>query len=231
MPLIILKTSRVIRKNLNVTSEKLMHKSITAILLIFAFGCTPKKKEKEIIIIEEEVFSENTSYLEVGKLKLSEYGFSQSPLAELIPANNVISDEMNTPLFTNYALKKRFIYMPEGKVAIYNEKEVLQFPVGTVLIKNFYYKGAQLSAEKGRIIETRLLIYEEDGCGALPYIRNNEQTEVFLEITGGEQNVILLDKGTFNYSAPSMAQCKSCHEINGGIAPIGPSALQLNKTI
>lgn len=208
-----------------------MHKSITAILIIIAFGCAPKKKEKEIIIIEEEVLTENISYLEVGKLTLSEYGFFQGLLSELIPKNNVIPFEMNTPLFTDYALKKRFIYMPEGMAAIYDDKEVLQFPVGTVLIKNFYYEDAQLLAKKGRTIETRLLIHEEEGWNALPYIWNNEQTEAFLEITGGDQNVALLDKGTFSYSVPSMAQCKSCHEINGGIAPIGPSARQLNKTI
>lgn len=209
-----------------------MNKFFSIFFLWFVIvGCTSNKKEKEILVIEEEQLSGSISYADVGKLKLSEYGFFQEPLSNLKPLENVFPYELNSALFTDYALKKRFIYIPEGKQANYHEKEVLEFPVGTVLIKNFYYDDAQLNGQKGKIIETRLLIHEETGWEALPYIWNEVQTDAILEITGGEQRVALVGKGTFSYSVPNMAQCKSCHELNGTIAPIGPSARQLNRIV
>ncbi len=202
-------------------------------MLVFPFilvACSPAKKEKDVVIIEEEI-SLPVSYDEVGKLKLSGYGFFMEPMANLEPAGNVHPYNLNTPLFTDYALKKRFIFMPEGRQAKYREKEVLDFPVGTVLIKNFYYDDAQLGNGKGKIIETRLLIREEDGWQALPYVWNEEQTDAFLEITGKEEELDLHGTGKFTYSVPSMAQCKSCHELSGAIAPIGPTVRQLNKVV
>jgi len=208
-----------------------MHKLIFIICVLFVYGCSPKKQEKDIIIVEEEGIVENISYEEFGKLKLSEYGFFLDPLSELQPSSNVFPYELNSPLFTDYAFKKRFISIPDGAFANYHEKEVLEFPVGTVLIKNFYYEDSQLADNNGKIIETRLLIHEEEGWNALPYIWNEEQTDAFLEITGGEQNITLLGKEPFSYSVPNMAQCKSCHEINGSVAPIGPTSRQLNKIV
>ncbi len=206
-----------------------MTKKLFLILLIAA-GCSQAKKEKDVVIIEEEV-SLPVNYEKVGKMKLSEYGFFRGNPADLEPAANVYPYDLNTPLFTDYALKKRFIFIPEGSQAAYQEKEVLDFPVGAVLIKNFYYDDAQLGAGKGKIIETRLLIREDDGWKALPYVWNDEQTDAFLEITGKDEELTLNGKGTFTYSVPSMAQCKSCHERSGAIAPIGPTARQLNKTV
>ena len=199
-------------------------------MLILTFACSGKKQKDEIVYIEEETIDE-AIYADIGKVRLSEYGFFTDPIADLIPAENVFPYELNSSLFTDYALKKRFVYIPKGKYAQYHEKETLQFPVGTILIKNFYYDDSQLEGEKGSIIETRLLVHEETGWLALPYIWNNEQTDAFLEITGGEQKVTLRNKGEFMYSIPNMAQCKSCHELNGAIAPIGPSARQLNKSV
>jgi len=201
---------------------------VFALALIMA-ACGEKNAPKELVIIENVQDTDNLAYAGIGKLKLSEYGFFKEPLANLTPANRVFPYEMNTPLFTDYALKKRFIYIPENTSANYHDSEVLEFPVGSVLIKNFYYDGGQLQNEPGRIIETRLLIREESGWKALPYIWNKEQTDAFLEITGGGQVVTLKSAGAFSYAVPTMAQCKSCHEKNGIIAPIGPTARQLNR--
>lgn len=228
---ITLTTFQQILQPLNVKFDIIMNKLILGILVFFAFNCNSKKATKEIIFIEEELSFANDAYAEVGKLKLSEYRFFQNPISELLPEKNVFPYEMNSPLFTDYAFKKRLFFIPEGKTVTYQEKEILAFPIGTVLIKNFYYEEDQLSKGNSMIIETRLLIHEESGWVALPYIWNPEQTEAYLEITGGKQEVSLKDKGKFNYAIPTMAECKSCHEINGAIAPIGPSARQLNKTI
>lgn len=201
------------------------------LFIAIAISCSPKKKEKEIIVFEEEDTSQQVSLAGIGKEKLSEYNFFEMPLANLKPAAHVFPYEMNTPLFTDYALKKRFVFIPDGKTITFQEKEVLDFPVGAVLIKNFYYDETQLTDQKKRIIETRLLIHEESGWKALPYIWNDEQTEAYLEIAGGDKLITINNKEPFSYSVPNMAQCKSCHELNGTISPIGPTTRQLNRNV
>src|SRR6478609_4393001 len=71
--------------------------------------------------------------------KLSEYHFFKGDLKELIPNDRVLPYDLITTLFSDYAQKARFVWMPEGTSAKYSKNEVLDFPVGTVLIKNFYY--------------------------------------------------------------------------------------------
>ncbi len=188
-------------------------------------------KKKEVITMPEPLESDSEYDLSsIGKATLSEYGFFKQPLAELKPSANVIPYDLNSSLFTDYALKQRFMYVPEGTLVEYREHEVLDFPVGTVLIKNFYYSTDQLENAKGGIIETRLLIHEADGWTALPYVWNEEQTEAFLEITGSAKQIQLKGRRTFTYKVPTLSECRSCHERSGMITPIGPSVRQLNKT-
>src|SRR5690606_19709149 len=93
------------------------------------------------------------------KERLSEYGFFKDPLAELEPVSGVLRYELNTSLFSNYAEKLRFIRLPEGAKIQYDDSTALRFPIGTVLIKNFFYPTDFRKTEKGRtIIETRLLV-------------------------------------------------------------------------
>ena len=73
------------------------------------------------------------------KKKLSEYHFFKGDLADLNPEHRVIPYHLNTPLFTNYAFKKRFVFLPEGTQMSYNKERVFDFEEGTIIIKNFYY--------------------------------------------------------------------------------------------
>ena len=167
------------------------------------------------------------------KQTLSEYGFFEGKLADLQPAKGVIPYTLNTPLFSDYASKARFVKIPNGKSAVYNDKEVLNFPVGTILIKNFFYPKDARKPQKGRqMMETRLLIYENDGWVALPYIWNEAQTEANLDVAGDSKKVSWRDakgkKRKIEYLIPNMNQCKGCHERGKKMVPIGPSARQLN---
>lgn len=170
----------------------------------------------------------------VYKQKLSDYDFFRGVLKLQIPANGVYPYELNSPLFSDYAHKLRFISLPDGSTFNYNPDSVFQFPVGTSIVKTFYYLNDERNPEKGRrLMETRILLHEADGWKSLPYIWNDEQTEAELEVAGGTAEVLFKnergEKTHFLYSVPNMNQCKSCHERNGTIMPIGPSARQLNK--
>ena len=165
--------------------------------------------------------------------KLSDYHFFEGKTAEQKPALGVVAYSLNTPLFTDYAEKLRFVKLPENQTVAYNDKEVLGFPVGTTIIKTFYYPNDFRKPESGRrLMETRLLIHENEGWKALDYVWNDEQTEAFLEVAGDTKEVNYVDangkKKKHEYVIPNLNQCKGCHNRNEKMTPIGPSARQLN---
>lgn len=169
----------------------------------------------------------------VRKDNLSEYGFFEGRLADLKPAAQVIPYQLNSALFSNYAEKLRFVVLPNGQPATYNADHVFDMPVGTILIKNFYYPKDFRDLNKGRrILETRLLVHEPDGWTALPYIWNDEQTEAYYDVAGDTKAIEYIDgkgkKIKTNYLVPNKNQCKGCHAVGDKIIPIGVAARHLN---
>jgi uncharacterized repeat protein (TIGR03806 family) len=168
------------------------------------------------------------------KDKLSDYNFFIGKLSDLSPADGVIPYTLNTPLFSNYSEKLRFVKIPQGKTVTFNDSVVFDFPVETVLIKNFYYPDDFRKLEKGRrILETRLLVKDESGWQAYPYIWNDEQTEAYYDPAGETKTISYINasgkKINTKYVIPNKNQCKGCHISNSKMMPIGPSARQLNS--
>mgnify|MGYP001030674996 CR=1 FL=1 len=167
------------------------------------------------------------------KQNLSDYGFFEGKLADLLPSENVLPYTLNTPLFTNYAFKKRFIYFPQGKPMTYKEKGVFDFENGTVLIKNFYYPvDFRLPEGEKRILETRLLLKENEEWIPLNYVWNEDQDEASLNYIGKKTEIDWIHTDgtpkTITYNVPNNNQCKNCHLNGKEISPIGPTAAQLN---
>jgi len=168
------------------------------------------------------------------KPRLSDYAFFTGSLADLSPAPGVFPYEVNAPLFSDYAEKARFIYLPSGQKMTYHSATAFDLPVGAVIIKNFYYSHDAARPEKGRrILETRLLLREEKGWKALEYLWNTEQTDALLEVAGATFPVEWQDaagkKQRVEYVAPNLNQCKGCHSYDGQFVPIGITARQLNR--
>ncbi|MEZ0610362.1 SO2930 family diheme c-type cytochrome [Fibrella sp. WM1] len=164
---------------------------------------------------------------------LSEYGFFVGNLADQQPAEGVVPYRLNTPLFSDYAEKLRFVKLPAGLSARYDAREVMDFPVGTTIIKTFYFPVDFRDAAKGRrLMETRLLIRNESGWKALEYVWNDAQTDAVLEVAGDRKTVRYVDAAGRTheqlYVMPNLNQCKSCHNRNEVLMPIGPTARQLN---
>ena len=214
------------------------------LLIIFAFvavlfSCNPEKNGKEAttkiktdsdLLATAEMLSEQG----FGKARLNEYSFFIGPLANLTPINQrMMGYDLNTPLFTDYAHKERFIALPEQGVISYDGQDVLGFPEGSVLIKNFLYpKAIEEGRKVKRVIETRLLVLENDEWIPRSYIWNDDQTEAFLTVSGKTQEVVFEESGatrTVSYKVPTINQCKSCHMRDGKITPIGPTARQLHR--
>ena len=168
------------------------------------------------------------------KQKLSDYGFFKGKLANLEPNDRVFPYTLNTPLFSNYALKKRFIYLPNGKTMTYKSEDVFSFDEGTVLIKNFYYpEDLREKTSSKNIIETRLLIKDPKGWKALNYVWDENQEDARINYIGKQTRVSWIHSDGFKktavYNVPNNNQCKNCHLNGKEITPIGPTAAQLNR--
>ena len=53
--------------------------------------------------------------------------------------DRVVPYELNTPLFSDYALKLRTVWMPPETTATYRSDREFDFPVGTIISKTFHY--------------------------------------------------------------------------------------------
>jgi len=165
---------------------------------------------------------------------LSQYNFFQGALADLNPVADVVPYDLNSPLFSDYAHKSRFVWMPDGTAANYTTEHVLDFPTGAVLIKSFYYNHDERDLTQGRkIIETRLLVNRGDEWDAYGYIWNDEQTEAVYELVGDIKEVAWINEAgetqKLDYIIPNKNQCKGCHAYKNKLKPIGPKARNLNK--
>jgi len=145
------------------------------------------------------------------------------------PNTGVEPYSLNTPLFSDYAEKFRYIYLPPGTAARANGDGLPDFPVGTVLVKSFGYPADMRRPDHDiRIIETRLLIRRAAGWIALPYVWNAELGDAELKRGGRRVPVSWVDAAgqgrSISYAVPNQNQCKECHALSDAITPIGPKA-------
>ena len=190
--------------------------------------------------------------------RLSDWGLFAADGETFGINDRVIPYELNTPLFTDYALKLRTVWMPEGESVGYTGQGELEFPVGTIISKTFHYEEADASAAarpavlradrestldaNGKLdlddyllIETRLLVRYDDGWRALPYVWNAAQDDATLEVAGDYRPMELvgpMGSEALAYIVPDANQCGGCHTPDHSakqLRPLGPKAWQLNR--
>ncbi len=164
--------------------------------------------------------------------KLSDYHFFTGDMNDLEPSIGLIPFKPTSELFSDYARKQRFIWLPVGTTATYtNDNDILQLPVGASLVKNFFYDNAQPSGQR-RIIETRLMIRKSSGWIFATYVWNDAQTEAFLDMNGSTTSVTWTDNSgehSINYGIPSENNCIACHAFADENLPIGIKPRNLNS--
>jgi len=167
--------------------------------------------------------------------KLSEWRLFSGKISELRPNRRVIPYDLNTPLFSDYATKHRFVWMPPGTSAVYNASNTFEFPVGTIFSKTFAFSvdaGAG-KPPRERLIETRLLVHARSGWVGLPYVWNETETEATLQVAADPTVVEWTHPSgahyTIHYTIPNTNQCKECHNKSKVMTPLGPKARNLNR--
>ncbi len=169
--------------------------------------------------------------------KLSDYHFFEGAMKNQNPSLNVIPYEPASSLFSDYASKKRFVWMPNGVKATYvSDNKILEFPIGTVIIKTFYYTTIQPDNQT-KIIETRIMIRKSDRWYFYEYVWNEEQTDAALQEgpdfeNGSSKNFSFKKPNNeiinIDYRIPSESECYACHKINEVRTPIGIKPQNIN---
>jgi uncharacterized repeat protein (TIGR03806 family) len=196
---------------------------VLVIIFCGVFGCKRGSSN------DKETPTETKGF--VFRDRLSEYGFFKGNLKDLNPATGVIRYELITPLFTDYAVKDRFIVVPSGKTIRYTDTGVLDFPDSTIIVKNFAYRNQN---NQKIMIETRLLVKDpvEKTWKVMDYLWDSTQTDAVKHIIGAKVPITLLDdqgqKISTLYQVPNTNDCKRCHMNSSVISLIGPKARNLN---
>jgi uncharacterized repeat protein (TIGR03806 family) len=212
--------------------------AFSSLLITILYSCSNSDEAEQYAPVSPVV----VDLSQVPYPKLSDYKFFTGDIKDQVPALGLLPFAPASVLFSDYAHKKRFVWMPSGLKATFNGNEKsLELPVGAAIIKTFYYDNVQNVTPVGstRIIETRVMIRKSTGWIFADYVWNAQQTEAFLDNLGSFTEVTWLENGvskTANYRIPSEEQCIVCHkkkEIINGIeetvfTPIGIKPQNLN---
>jgi len=148
--------------------------------------------------------------------RLSETGLYEAGQDSVVRAENRAFSPQY-PLWSDGALKRRWIFLPAGTRIDARRPDDWDFPVGTRFWKEFSFGG--------RRVETRMLWKVSPTRWLMAsYAWNETQTDAELA-ADGVRGAVEVAPGR-RHSIPSRADCAACHGANG--RPLGFAALQLS---
>lgn len=162
-----------------------------------------------------------------------------SDLATLTPASGIIPYTVNAKLWSDGAVKKRWIALPNdgahdtpAEKITFNAHDSWDFPEGTVIIKHFDLPLDKRNPTLTKRLETRFIVYKKGGgIYGITYRWNEAGTEATLLSTGetASVNVVQADGSSQSqiWEFPSREQCLTCHNSNAGHT-LGIQTHQLN---
>ncbi len=168
---------------------------------------------------------------------LSEVGiFSDTP--SMTPVSGLIPYVPNTPLWSDGALKTRYLAIPKtgspgtpGEQIAFAPTGNWSFPSGTVFVKTFQLQTNQSDPNSLHRLETRLLVRDINGAVyGVTYKWRPDNSEADLLTTSSNETLSLTTPGgavTQTWYYPSPADCLTCHTPVANYV-LGVSTRQLN---
>lgn len=165
-----------------------------------------------------------------------------SNTAALTPAAFFIPYDLNSPFYSDNAIKARWIAIPNDgshntaaeKITI-ESNHVWNVPRGTVLMKHFDLAVSDVNPALRKRLETRFLIKgDDDVIYGLTYKwrADNSNADLIGPAAVSEDISITTATGTRTQSwyYPSRLDCANCHNPNAG-GVLGPRSHQLNRDL
>lgn len=159
-----------------------------------------------------------------------------SDVASLTAAPGVIEYEVNAPLWSDGALKRRWVALPGQTKIVFHPTDGWTFPNGTAIVKHFEVRTNLNNPNIVKRLETRVLLKENNDWQGYTYRWNAQGTDAQLISARETETFIVLDPAapggqrmqTWTY--PSRQDCLTCHTaVNGRI--LGMRTRQLNRSI
>ena len=166
--------------------------------------------------------------------KLSETGLFLST-KDNKPDPALIPYDVNSPLWSDGAIKERFIAIPAGEHIDIAQPHGWNFPEGTCLVKTFSLEMEQGNAGSRKRIETRLITKQLGQWIGYTYLWNDAQTDAILAPAAGvDKTYTIHDPDAPNgkraqaWHFPSRTECMTCHARAVNFV-LGLSTLQMNR--
>ncbi|MBT6489017.1 MAG: hypothetical protein HOK97_04595, partial [Deltaproteobacteria bacterium] len=158
-------------------------------------------------------------------------------LVNRVVVEHAVPYDVNANLFSDTALKRRLIIIPENESATYTDLDGWNFPVGTIIIKEFTIHSIVNDPTSPVIpVETRFMVRNQSAEWTVAsYKWNPEGTEGFLrdDIAETEQWTVYdaqaAQETSHLHIYPSRSQCYQCHGTNPDDSTLGLETAQLNR--
>ena len=151
-----------------------------------------------------------------------------SNLATLEPRSGLLPYDVNSPLWSDNAAKRRWIAIPNdgshnsaAEQIQFSRQGNWEFPIGTVIVKHFDMPIDENDPSALRPLETRFLVKgtDEDYYG-LTYRWNAQGTDATLLTAGETEDLTITEIGGSTrqqqWNFPSRVDCRTCHTSNAG---------------
>ncbi|CAN5845682.1 hypothetical protein BH11VER1_BH11VER1_23390 [soil metagenome] len=155
-------------------------------------------------------------------------------MSDLAPAPGLLPYSVNLPFWSDYAIKRRWMVIPDGVSQISWSRDGLwTFPNGTIWVKHFDMEMTRGNPATKKRIETRLLVKNTSGAYGVSYRWNDAQTEAALVPDEGVDFSLNITEGGSpviqNWHIPSRGECMSCHTSQAGFS-LSSNTRQFNRT-
>ncbi len=159
----------------------------------------------------------------------------------LQPIPGVVPYEVNSPLYDDGAIQKRWIAMPNdgnldspNKKVKYNSNKYWEFPKGTVFIKHLEMPLDESDSTKVQRLETQLLVHGEDGIYyGLAYKWTPDGKDALLASSGMDTTLAINTPQGIKqqvWHTSNRGDCLACHNKQSGRV-LGFNGRQLNKEL
>ncbi len=154
-----------------------------------------------------------------------------SDVARLKVKAGIVPYTVNSPLWSDNAVKQRWVLLPTGGRIGFAATGEYAWPAGTILIKHFELVIDTGSGARRRL-ETRVLVQGANaGNGyGVTYRWRSDNSDADLVGDGGQDDVVTVSGSgghTQTWHYPARSQCLQCHTGNAGFV-LGPKTRQLN---
>jgi len=156
-------------------------------------------------------------------------------IENLEPIQGFVPYDVNTPLWSDHAVKHRWFYLPDTNAVItVNADGMFEFPDGAMWIKHFDLPLSDVDTNAFARIETRLLVKTSNSVYGVTYRYGTSTDDAHLVPASGlSENISVMRDGTLmtqRWDYPSRSDCLVCHNPAAGEV-LGFQPEQLNKFV